>query len=387
MNHIDSRSVAIGYNTSHYAVLFRRNLIGALITEGYRVHVLAPKDAYSEKLVEMGALHVDVPMDMGTNPVRDLQLLWRMRRALKSIRPAAYLGYTAKPNIYGSIAAHTLGIPTVNNIAGLGSTFITRSWLTPVMSELYRFSLSRSAQIFFQNEDDCKLFVDSGIAKKGVSEVIPGSGVDLRHFEYCPRNGLGTTSRTSFLLVARMLWDKGVREYVEAAKLLKSRYPNLTFQLLGQLDVQNPAAISRDQMNEWTAEGVIEYLGVTDDVRPFIKKSTCVVLPSYREGTSRTLLEAAAMGRPIVTTDTPGCKEVVEHGRTGYLCRVKDISDLAEKMEVIVRSSDSQLEEMGRLARAKIEREYDERLVITKYLTALSRLTPEVHTSTSANAK
>ena len=286
---------------------------------------------------------------------------------LKRERPDAYLGYTVKPNVYGSLAAHFLNIPVINNIAGLGAVFINSSWLTRVVQNFYRLALRRSFKVFFQNADDEALFIEKKLVPSARTDRLPGSGIDLERFSLAPL----PQGAPRFLLIGRMLWDKGVREFVEAARMLRARGVDAEFCLLGFLDVKNPTAISRETMDEWAREGVINYLGTTDDVRVAIATAHCVVLPSYREGTSRTLLEAAAMGRPLVTTDAAGCREVVDDGVNGYLCRIRDATHLAEKMEQIVLLGTAERAEMGRRGREKMEREFDERLVIGKYLKAV----------------
>ncbi|MFH1819649.1 MAG: glycosyltransferase family 4 protein [Pseudomonadota bacterium] len=367
--------IVIALNTTWNLFNFRAGLIRALLAEGYDVVAVAPPDDYVSRLVSFGCGHVPLPMDnQGTHPGRDLILLWRFLRLLRAERPFAYLGYTVKPNVYGSIAAHILGIPVINNIAGLGTVFVRGNWLTSLVRCLYRVALSKSRRVFFQNSDDLAAFVGGGLVRADQARRLPGSGVDLSAFVpmlALPRDG----RKFRFLLVARMLWDKGVAEYVEAARLLRARHADVECRLLGFLDVKNPDAIPREQMESWVAEGVVKYLGVTDDVRPLLGDSDCVVLPSYyREGVPRTLLEAAAMGLPVVTTDAAGCRDVVEDGVNGYLVRARDAADLADKMErMIALSSEARLE-MGRRGRKKMECEFNERIVIDRYLDELRAL-------------
>ncbi|NDD15024.1 MAG: glycosyltransferase family 1 protein, partial [Betaproteobacteria bacterium] len=315
----------------------------------------------------------------GTNPWRDFLLLVRFLRLMREERPEVFLGYTVKPNVYGSLSAHALRIPVINNVAGLGSVFHKGGWLNRLVRCLYRIALCRSIRVFFQNEDDRMLFVSSGLVSEAVSDRLPGSGVDLVKFQASP---LPSRDVVRFLLIARMLWDKGVREYVEAARLLKSRGLNADVCLLGFLDVQNPAAISKAQMDEWVAEGVVRYLGVSDNVRVEIAQADCVVLPSfYREGTPRTLLEAAAMARPIITTDSVGCRDVVDDGVNGFLCRPRDASDLTEKMVRMIAMSHTEREAMGQRGREKVEREFDEKIVINKYISAIEAVLGKTNTS------
>jgi glycosyltransferase involved in cell wall biosynthesis len=272
-------------------------------------------------------------------------------------------------------------------------------------------ALGRSAKVFFQNPDDRAMFVDGGLVRAEVNELLPGSGIDLVRFAPVPSHvggqpradgcldsiaaraplpqnagssdpvgGLafvGGPPRADgfrFLLIARMLRDKGVCEYVEAARQLRQRWPQAEFCLLGFLDVQNPAAIARTDMDAWVAEGVVNYLGVSDDVRAQIATAHCIVLPSYREGTPRTLLEAAAMARPIITTNAVGCREVVDDGVNGYLCQVRDAADLAAKMEQMLLLPPAQRLAMGLQGRAKMEAEFDEQIVIDRYLATVAAL-------------
>lgn len=361
--------VVIALNTAWNLLNFRAGLIRALVAAGYEVVAVAPSDAYASRLAQLGCRYVPLPMDnQGTHPGRDALLIWRFFRLFQAERPDVYLGYTVKPNVYGSLAAHALGIPVINNIAGLGTVFIKGGWLNRLLQGLYCLALSRSAMVFFQNDDDRQLFIAGGLVDKAVTDLLPGSGIDLEKFRPLP---LPYQSPFRFLLIARMLWDKGVGEFVEAAKMLKAKGVNAEFCLLGFLDVQNPTAISHSQMDDWVAEGVVRYLGVSDNVREEIARADCVVLPSYREGTPRTLLEAAAMARPIVTTDSVGCREVVDDGINGCLCKPKDAADLAEKMAWIVLLSPAEREAMGLRGRKKAEREFDERIVINKYLEAI----------------
>lgn len=366
--------IVICLNTAWNLVNFRTGLIRAMVAAGHEVVAVAPDDKYAASLNVLGCRFVPLHMENGgTNPVQDALLTWRFVCLFARERPDIYLGYTVKPNVYGSIAAHMMRIPVINNIAGLGSVFIKDGWLVRVVRWLYRMALKRSAKVFFQNPDDRTLFIDGGMVRTKVAELLPGSGIDLNRFTADPKLVSGNHN-FRFLLIARMLRDKGVGEYVEAAKLVRQCWPLAEFCLLGFLDVKNPAAISRADMDAWVAEGVVNYLGVSDDVRVEIAFADCVVLPSYREGTPRTLLEAAAMSRPIITTDAVGCREVVDDGVNGYLCNIRDARDLAAKMEQILSLSPDQRREMGLLGRAKMVAEFDEQIVIKKYLATIEEI-------------
>jgi glycosyltransferase involved in cell wall biosynthesis len=291
---------------------------------------------------------------------------------------------TAKPNVYGSLAGRWLGVPVVNNIAGLGSVFIKGGWLACVLSSLYRLALIRAQRVFFQNPDDYRQFVDVGLVRAEQCAELPGSGVDLQRFQPGPLPSLQRTNAGSgqssndrrfvFLLVSRLLKDKGVQEFAEAARLLKSSYPWAEFALLGFKDAQNPNAVAEEQLASWQEKGWVTYWGSSADVRESLALADSVVLPSYREGTPRTLLEAAAMGRPLVATDVPGCREVVRHGFNGLLCQPRDSQDLADQMQAILQMPPEQLAQMGQASRQWVEEWFDEQLVIDAYLKVLDEL-------------
>lgn len=224
-------------------------------------------------------------------------------------------------------------------------------------------------RVFFQNRDDFAFFMRQGIVHPAQCDILPGSGVDMNRFRPSEKKQSETIE---FLHISRMIWEKGIGEYVEAARMIKAKYPNVTFNLLGFLDVQNPGAISRKQMNEWVEEGVINYLGVSDNVDEVISTVDCVVLPSYyREGTPKTLLESASSGKPIITTDSVGCRDVVDHGINGYLCKPRSAQDLADKIEMFINLSSEEKLLMGINSRDKVQREFDETIVINKYLKCL----------------
>jgi len=373
--------ILIALNTAWNLVNFRAGLIRALVAQGYEVVAVAPDDAYSERLAGLGCRFIALPMDnQGTHPGRDLGLFFRFLKLLYRERPDVFLGYTAKPNIYGSLAASLLSIPVVNNIAGLGAVFIQDGWLVRLVRGLYRVALSRSAKVFFQNNDDRSLFINAKMVKAEVTDLLPGSGIDLTRFTSTvekygvPHSAHHGGNNFRFILIARMLKDKGVGEYVAAAKIIRARYPQAQCCLLGFVDALNPAAISRAEIDAWVAQGNVVYLGVSDDVRVEIAEADCIVLPSYREGTPRTLLEAAAMGKPIITTDAVGCREVVDDGVNGYLCEVRDAEYLAAKMLLMIELSLSERAAMGAAGRKKMELQFDENIVIDKYLEAIGAL-------------
>lgn len=365
-------TLVLSSNTAWSLYNFRVGIIRALIGQYSRVVIIAPWDEFSLRLRDMGCEVYDIDMDnKGSSPIADAKTLLVYRKMYRALQPDLALHFTIKPNIYGALAARSLGVPCVNMVTGLGTAFIHDSWLTRIVERLYKLSQSWPRKVFFQNTDDLGMFVERRLVLAEKAERLPGSGINLAQFTAAPP---ARNSAPVFLLIARMLKDKGVVEYVEAARMVKVRHPQVRFQLLGQLGVANRTAILREQVEEWVTEGVAEYLGETDNVVPYIANADCIVLPSYREGISRTLLEAAAMARPIVTTDVTGCREVVDDGETGYLCKVKDPADLANKLERILMLSSEQRAEMGRKGREKIQREFDEQIVIRRYLEVIGEI-------------
>jgi glycosyltransferase involved in cell wall biosynthesis len=377
--------VMIALNSAWNLLNFRSELIKALLAHGHQVILVAPADEHVKELEALGTRFVDLPIRAhGTSPFADLVIFWRFIKLMRTERPDVLLAYTAKPNIYGGLAGRWLGVPVINNITGLGSVFIRGDWLARVLVTLYRLSLTRSKRVFFQNPDDHRLFTEMGLVRNEQCSVLPGSGVDLRRFQPVPLPRLRCIDNVEdrfdkdrhfvFLLVARLLKDKGVQEFAEAARLLKPRYPWVEFALLGFQDAQNPNAVANEQLASWQAQGWVSYWGSSADVREQLARADCVVLPSYREGTPRTLLEAAAMERPLVATDVPGCREVVRHGVNGLLCQPRNARDLAEKMQAMLMLSPATLAQWGSESRRWVEQHFDEQIVIREYLQALDAL-------------
>ena len=364
------KKIIINVNTAWNLFNFRAGLIGELISLGYEVVAVAPKDEYVSKLELLGCRFVHLEIDnQGTHPARDLLLLWRYWNLLRIEKPDLCLFYTVKPNVYGSLVSTLSGVPYINNVAGLGAVFIGGGWLKWFVSILYKLAFRNSSNVFFQNKDDLELFLKNKLISRQLTDVLPGSGINLNHFAPIDVSlGLTLNRPFKFLLIARMLKDKGVVEFVNAAQMLKESGIKAEFSLLGFLDVQNPAAISTEQMRTWTEQGFVKYLGTSDDVRGHIAQADCIVLPSYREGTPRSLLEAAAMGKPIIATNVVGCKEVVVDGENGLLCEAKNALDLASKMKEMFLFSDGERKLMGEKGRLKMEQEFDELFVIQKYI-------------------
>lgn len=365
------RTAVISINASWNVVNFRRGLVESLRAQGWRVVALTPADAWSDRLAGIGAEHVPIAIDsLGLSPLRDLALLRRYRRRLARMKPDIFLGYTAKPNVWGSLAARSLGIPVINNISGLGTAFVEPGPLRRILSTLYRIALRRSATVFFQNPVDLELFRAKRLVRADQARLLPGSGIDLDRFRPAEARAPGPFA---FLFVGRLLWQKGVREYVEAARIVRREQPDARFRMLGFLDAPNRSAVTRGEVEAWQAEGLIDYLGATDDVRPQLAAADCLVLPSWREGLPRSLLEGAAMARPLIATDVPGCRHVVEHEANGLLCAPRDPEALAEAMLRMIRLTAAERAAMGAAGRARVERDFSERAVIDAYLEAIER--------------
>jgi glycosyltransferase involved in cell wall biosynthesis len=357
--------VCLSANTTWYVVNFRSRLIESLIDQGWRVVVLSPPDRHVERLAALGAEHVPLTLDnAGTNPLRELGTLWRIRDAMARIRPSVVLTFTPKINIYLSLVARTLGVPVIANISGLGRAFVSGGWIEKVSRALYGVALRWPSTVFFQNEEDRAIFIEAGLVDAARTHRLPGSGVDVDRFSPRPKPQAGPFQ---FLLVARLLWDKGVGEFVEAARIVKAQHPDVEFALAGFLDVDNPSAVPRSAVEEWEREGVIKFLGSFDDMVPVYAQADCVVLPSYREGMPRTLLEAASMAKPTITSDAPGCREAVVNGVTGLIVKTRDGHSLAMAMLELLQMPQKQHDALCQAARERILDEFDEAIVIGAY--------------------
>ena len=360
-------------NTSWYLWNYRVGLIRELLMAGNEINVLAPLDQTSEKLAKLGCIVHSIPMNRkGSNVLQEIFLVLKFYKHVKKVSPDILITFTIKPVIYIGLIARVLRIPIVPTITGLGTAFIRKNWITKVVKWLYKLGLSSAERVFFQNLEDQNLFLATGLVKIGQAEQIPGSGIDLVRFSFSPIVVSNDISPTVFLLAGRMLWDKGIKEYVEAAKIVKDVDSSVEFQLLGEIGSDNISAIPRQTISSWQEAGIVRYLGVASDVRIYMEQADCVVLPSYREGLSRTLLEAGAIGRPVVASRVVGCKDVVDDGKTGLLCNPRDPADLAEKLLKFIDLSRIDKANMGREARTKIEQEFDEQDVIQRYCHVIS---------------
>jgi len=367
-----SQSVVLTSNTSWYLYNFRKSTIRALVADGFRVICLAPKDDYSARLVsELGAEHISLPLDgKSTGLMQEMKSLRFIWRTLGSLKPHFVFNFTVKMNIYSGLVCSALKTPFANNISGLGTAFIHDSWLFRRVRQVYGVVNKRASHLFFQNEEDLSVFKKSGLLGGTPVTLLPGSGVDLKRFQASP---LPTAGPITFLMIARLLGDKGVREYAQAAGLLKEQGADVRCQLVGQLGVSNRTVITEEEVGSWQANGWIDYQGETDDVRPFIQQCHALVLPSYREGMPRTVLEAAAMGRPAIVTDVPGCRHAIDPEVTGWLCQPRDSQSLAREMKHFMAMAPSARQQAGDAARERMERFFSEDRVVNAYLSCLQQ--------------
>ncbi len=352
-------------NTDWYLYNFRLSLAQALRSGGHEVVLVSPPGKFSQRLEGAGFRWIPFPLSRrGTNPLAELTTIWRLRDLYRAEKPDIVHHFTIKCVLYGSLAAHISGVHMlriINAITGLGFVFIGQGWraggLRWLVKSLYRIAL-KNTQVVFQNEDDRALFFELGLVTAAQVCLIPGSGVDVSRFEAAPaadpaRAGLPVV----VVLPARMLWDKGVREFVQAAQLLKEQGVPGRFALVGDTDPNYPACVPEQQLNEWQASGIVEWWGWQEDMPAVYRQADIVCLPSYREGLPRTLVEAAACGRALVAADVPGCRSIVRHGENGYLAPVRDGKALAEALRTLILDAGLR-EKMGRCGREIVVREY-----------------------------
>lgn len=366
--------IALVANTSWYLYNFRLNLMRALRKEGHEVFAVSPTDDYSARFAQEQVAHIHWPLSPARrNPLQELSSVIALRARLNRYGIQAVLSYTPKGNIYSGLASLGSDRRLLPNISGLGRVFTNAGLLPKLVRRLYRVALGKASLVFFQNEEDRDEFIREGIVAPEKTDRLMGSGVDLQRFKLTPRtDDQSGSGRATFLLIARMIPEKGVPEFVAAARVIRKQHPRVRFQLLGA--VSESDGIPIEQIKAWELEGIVEYLGTTDDVPSIMAAADCVVLPSYyREGVPRSLIEAAAMGRPIITTDMPGCRDAVEQGSTGWICVPRSVESLADAMDAFLRLSERSRDAMGALGRERAVRLFDERAILARYIDALSR--------------
>ena len=347
---------------------FRKEVMKAIVDAGYELYISVPdtEDDRIEYFKGIGCKIIKTEFDRrGTNPMADLKLMMTYRRIIKELNPKAVLSYTIKPNVYGGIACRLTGTPQIANVTGLGDAIENGGLMQKLTVTLYRVGIGKAKQVFFQNPSNKETCLRFSIADENAI-VLPGSGVNLSHHTYqeYPADGV-----IKFLYIARLQKDKGTGEYFEAAKAVKAKYPQTEFQVLGWKEGEYEGLL-----NELVSGGVINYLGTTSDVRPFLKDVHCTIMPSYHEGMSNVNLESAANGRPVITTNVPGCRETVDDGETGFYCEAKSVESLIAAVELFIALPWDQKKLMGENGRKKVENEFDRQIVVKAYLDAISQI-------------
>jgi len=342
---------------------FRQNVIHKLLAEGHQVIVVAPVDEYleyKEKYPEIQHYSIRSLDRDSTNPFKDLLLIAELTRRYRKIKPDLILHYTNKPNIFGAVAARRRKVPSIAMVTGLGYPFIKGGWIKNLTSFLYKHTSRFHDKFIFENIADRELFEEKNIIKKGQGISIKGCGVDLDFYK--PR-GPKKNKDIVFTFIGRLLYDKGIREFVEAAEIVKTKHPEIKFWVVGELDPDNPATLEKDQLANWVNNKIIEYHGFQKDVRNIIHQSSCIVLPSYREAIPRTITEGMSMAKPVITTDVAGCREAVDINENGYLVEVKNSQSLANGFLKFMKLSESEREEMGQKGREKVLEEFDDKKI------------------------
>ncbi len=364
-------TITVSSNTSWYLFNFRASTLRKLVSLGHRVVCLAPADNYSERLVsELGCEWYPLAINnSGNNPVEDFGLILQFWRYYRRFRPAATLHFTIKNNVYGTWAARILGIPAINNVSGLGTAFIHGGLVSAIVRMLYRTSQPFAHRVFCQNEEDLRQLVEARLVPPRRVELLPGSGVDLQRFH----PGLRRTREGSFrfLYAGRMLADKGLHELIAAVRALHATGVECGLWLAGFADVENVSAISEAQLVEWANAPGIEWLGPSDTMESVYAQVDCVVLPSYREGMPRSLLEAGAMGLPVLATDVPGCRNIVSDGYNGLLCRERSSDSLMQAMRRMAAMSAAERAKMGENGRQLVTEKFSEQVVVDATLRAV----------------
>lgn len=374
-----SLNIGISANTAFNLFNFRLGLLKAFQQAGHQVFAIAPYDEYADLLIAQGITFIDIKLlsRKGTNPIQDFRLMNEYRQVYKKLNLDIVLQYTIKPNIYGTIGARFTKIKTICTVTGLGYTFLNKSFSNTIAHRLYQLAFKSANIVLFQNEDDRELFIEQNLVAPEKTDIVHGSGIDTDFFkpDYC----LQTDKKKSddsihFLMVGRLLKDKGVYEYIEAAKIISTENKQVKFHLLGSLDEGNPSAIQKAELDAWITAGIIQYHPHTKDIRPFYCLADCVVLPSYREGMPRVLLEAMAMGLPCITTDAPGCKDAVVEGETGFICKTADVPTLANCMRQYIQADFSYKEKLSINARKRALNTYSIINIVKFYFDLIKKI-------------
>ncbi|MGG3940330.1 glycosyltransferase family 4 protein [Peribacillus psychrosaccharolyticus] len=350
---------------------FRKELIQELLQKGYEVYISLPKDDDKVKnMINWGCKFIETNIDRrGTNPITDLKLIVHYLRILKKVQPDVVLTYTIKPNLYGGLACRILDIPIINNITGLGSGFNGNSLLKKFLSSLYKVSLKKSHCVFFQNTTDMNILIENNTIK-GNYKLIPGSGVNLNEFIF---KRFPTELDPIFLFIGRIMKDKGIDEYLDAAKEIKSKYPNVKFNIIGF--VEKTQSHYQEKIDDYQKQGFVNFLGYQSDVKPFIEESHCLIQASHGgEGLSNVLLEAGATGRVLIASNIPGCRETINIGENGYIFEPRNSRNLVDKIKTFIELPYETKVKLGQNSRKKIEKEFDRNIVVNEYLKIINNI-------------
>ncbi len=371
-----NKKIALVLNTAWNIYNFRLNLVKTILDQGYEVLLIAPQDKYVDRLEGLGRF---IPLrhmrNTGTNPWQDFQLLRELKNIYTKEQPDVILHFTIKPNIYGGLAARSLDIPYICTVTGLGTFPLPSRLVNNMVEKLYKQSFKTAQKVIFQNKEDCQQFIGERLVEEEKCDLTPGSGVDVELFDSKDHiRDKRLQGKVVFAMIARLIIQKGVLEYVEAARQIRSQYPNTEFWLIGGL-WEHPEAISKTDIEQWEAEDVVQYKGTTDDIKSVIADADVITLPSYYgEGVPRTLLESLAMSKPIITTDHKGCKEVVDEGKNGYLVPVRDVAALRDAFRQMIQLGKSARQDMGKHSRQKALNEFNDIIVIQTYLDEIERI-------------
>ncbi|EGT3631130.1 glycosyltransferase family 4 protein [Morganella morganii] len=362
-------------NTSWSMFNFRNGLIKKILSSGFDVCVLAPYDSFSDKLIDMGCSYHNIRLSSDSiNPFKEISSIKNIYSIIKSESPDFIISYTIKPNIYTSFISRLLRINQLCVTTGLGHTFNKKSVVSTIIKILYKISFKHPVEVWFLNNDDRQSFIEENLICSEKAILLYGEGIDTAHYSPSENPENKQNKNISLLLAARMLWEKGIGEFIEAARYFKDKNEEISFQLIGACDVDNPNSITRHQIMNWVEEGIIEYLGTTDDIRPYINSADCIVLPSfYREGIPRILMEAASMEKPIITTNNVGCKDVVKNEITGFLCEPKDTESLISCIKKFINLTPTERQILGRSGRQFIESTFDEKLILKQYMQIINK--------------
>jgi glycosyltransferase involved in cell wall biosynthesis len=365
----DKRLIAFVSNSAWSVYNFRMDVIRHMIERGFHILVIAPIDENSTLLQSEGCTYIDINFNnRHESPLQDWTLYRKLKSIYKKHKPDFIFHYVIKPNIYGSLAAAKLNIPSVSVITGLGYAFAKKNWLYYVVRALYKRALRNATEVWFLNNEDARAFTSNHIIPIEKVKVLPGEGVNTEQFSPAYATAVEKNGRFVFLMSSRLLKSKGVGIYVDAARILKQKNVDARFELLGFFEKHHPDSLTIEEIQQWEREGLIHFNGFANDVRPFLKNADCFVFPSfYNEGVPRGLMEAASMELPIVTAFNRGCKEVVLNNSTGYLCNPHDPFDLADKMEKMMHLSPEDRMRMGKNGRSLVIKKFNVSRVIEEY--------------------